>query len=429
MNETRIVLRNVGKINPRSVDDYVGVGGYLALQKAIEMGPNAVINSIKESGLRGRGGAGFPTGLKWEFTKSAIADKKYIVCNADEGEPGTNKDRIIMESDPHSIFEGMAIAGYAVGSNQGYIYLRCEYVNAEEVLREALVQARASGLLGKNIMTLGFDFDIELVLGAGAYICGEETALLNSIEGKRGEPRIKPPFPGQCGYHGRPTVINNVETFANISFIIDRGPKEFSSIGTSSCPGTKLFTLCGNLERRGVYEFPMGISLRELIYDVGGGIPKGRGLKAVQTGGSSGTFVTPDKLDMKMDMNIQAEYNAIMGSGSVLVIDDSHSILGFAMNIMEFFVHESCGKCTPCREGTMRLHHLIKMFLSGEASESDIDTIKELSRTMQLASLCGLGQTVSTAILTTIDSFRDEYLAHTYEVCKAAADKEGRLHA
>ncbi|MDR3240279.1 MAG: SLBB domain-containing protein [Clostridiales bacterium] len=414
MNETRIVLRNVGKINPRSIDDYVGFGGYSILKKAIEMGPDAIIDIIKRSGLRGRGGAGFPTGLKWEFTKNAASDVKYIVCNADEGEPGTNKDRIIVENDPNSVFEGMAIAGVAVGAEMGYIYLRVEYPGADLILRAALAEARAAGYLGQNIMNTGVNFDIEVVLGAGAYVCGEETALLNSMEGKRGEPRFKPPFPGVSGYHGKPTVINNGETFANITYIIDYGPEDFARIGTESSPGTKLFTLCGNVERRGVYEFPMGITLRELIYDVGGGIPRGRQLKAVQTGGSSGTFVTPDKLDMHMDMNLAAAHGATMGSGAVLVIDDRHSIPELALNITEFFVGESCGKCTPCREGAMRLYQLIQKFMSGEASLADIDTVKELSTTMGLASLCGLGQTVSTAILTTIDSFRDEYLAHTY---------------
>lgn len=420
MNETRIVLRHTGRYNPLSIDDYIGIGGFQAFELALQMGPDDVVKTIKDSQLKGRGGAGFPTGVKWELTKNEPISPKYIICNADEGEPGTNKDRILMEGDPFNIFEGMMIAGLAVGSKQGYIYLRVEYFKADEILRQALAKAREHGYLGKNILGSGFDFDIDIVLGAGAYVCGEETALLSAMEGKRGEPRIKPPYPGKCGYHGKPTVVNNVETFANISYIIENGPDEFKKIGTQSSPGTKLFTLCGNLKNRGVYEFEMGITLHDLIYDVGGGIPNGRKLKAIQTGGSSGTFVTPDKLDMRMDMNIQSHYNAIMGSGSILAIDDSHSIVGIAMNIMDFFRHESCGKCTPCREGTERLHQLMSKFMKYEASERDFETILDLASTMQASSFCGLGQTMSTAIWTTIDSFRDEYLRHTYEVITAA---------
>ncbi|MCL2677824.1 MAG: NADH-quinone oxidoreductase subunit NuoF [Clostridiales bacterium] len=408
MQETRIVLRNVGKINPVKACEYAAAGGYEGLKKAFSLTQDQVIGTLKESGLRGRGGAGFPAGLKWQFVKNTPANQKYIVCNADEGEPGTNKDRVILAGDPNSVFEGMAIAGFAVGADKGYIYLRAEYPSLLISLNEALADARANGFLGKNIMGGGFDFDIEVRSGAGAYVCGEETALIESIEGKRGEPRFKPPYPGVSGLWGAPTVVNNVETLANVAQILINGAAWFKAIGTEACAGTKLFTLCGNIANPGVYEFPMGVNLKDL-FAVGGGCPDGKKLLAVQTGGSSGSFLRADQIDLDMDIDNCAAKGATLGSGAILFIDETNCILDVLQDIMEFFVHESCGKCTPCREGNFRLLQMITAFNEGRAKEGYADTMLDLSSTMMSASLCGLGQSSPTAIVTSINNFRDVF--------------------
>lgn len=435
MKETRIVLRNVGLIDPVSAKEYADKGGYAGLKKALtEMQPSDVIKTVKDSGLRGRGGAGFSTGTKWGFTKGTESDQKYIVCNADEGEPGTNKDRVILNGDPNSVFEGMAIAGYAVGADKGFIYLRAEYPYVRKTLESALENARKEGFLGKGIFGTSFNFDIEVRSGAGAYVCGEETALIESIEGKRGEPRYKPPFPGIAGVWEKPSVVNNVETLANVGQIIENGAEWFKAIGTKGCSGTKLFTLCGNVANRGVYEFPMGTSLRELIYEVGGGIPNGKKLLMVQTGGSSGGCVTADNLDIPMDIDGCQENNTVLGSGAILVVDDTNCVLDVVKNFMSFFRHESCGKCTPCREGTMRLLQIYDRICSGEGTETDLQLLADLSLTMQVASLCGLGQAAPTAVVTTLRSFRDAYLDHIRfkrcpaGVCAMVPGGEGGSH-
>lgn len=412
MQEMRVVLRNAGKIDPVKVEDYVAQGGYKGLQKALSLSQDQIIDIIKNSGLRGRGGAGFPTGMKWSFTKGVSADQKYIVCNADEGEPGTSKDLQIMKFDPNSLFEGMAIAGFAVGATYGYIYLRYEYPSLFPLLEEALKNARAKGYLGKNIMGSSFDFDIEIRSGAGAYVCGEETALIESIEGKRGEPRYKPPYPGVAGLWGKPTVVNNVETLVNVPQILVNGAEWFKGIGTAACAGTKIFTLCGNVAKPGVYEFPFGVNLKTIIEEVGGGVANGKGLLAVQTGGSSGTIIRADQIDMAMDIDNCAKFGASLGSGSVLVIDDSNCIVDLVNNLMEFFVHESCGKCTPCREGNQRLLEFNKKFVDGVGTQKDIDQMLSLSDTMMQAALCGLGQASPTPVVTAIKNFKDKYCKH-----------------
>lgn len=412
MQELRLVLRNVGKIAPLIVEDYVAHGGYKGLEKALNLTQEQIIDIIKKSGLRGRGGAGFPTGKKWGFTQNTDADQKYIVCNADEGEPGTNKDLQIMKFDPNSIFEGMAIAGYAIGADYGYIYLRYEYFSLFSFLEEALKNARAKGYLGKNVMGSGFDFDIEIRSGAGAYVCGEETALLESIEGKRGEPRIKPPYPGVAGLWGKPTVVNNVETLANVPQILVNGGEWFKSIGTESCSGTKIFTICGNVAKPGVYEFPFGANLKTIIEEVGGGVAGGKGLLAVQTGGSNGSIIRADQTDIDMDIDNCAKNGVSLGSGSILVIDDSNCLVDVVNNIMEFFVHESCGKCTPCREGNMRLLQLNKRFVEGVGTLKDLEKMQSLSETMMQTALCGLAQTSPIPVVTAIKNFKDEYQKH-----------------
>ena len=411
IQETRVVLRNAGKINPVKADEYAAQGGYEGLKKAIGLTADETIGIIKDSALRGRGGAGFPAGLKMSFVKNTPADQKYVVCNADEGEPGTSKDLAIMKNDPNILFEGMAIAAAAVGADYGYIYLRAEYPYLFPVLEEALADARAKGYLGKNIMGSGFNFDIEIRSGAGAYVCGEETALIESIEGSRGEPRYKPPFPGVAGLWGKPTLVQNVETLANLPTILVNGAAWFKAIGTPACTGTKVFTLSGNVANPGVYEFPFGVNLKILIEQVGGGVANGRKLKAVQTGGSSGTIIRADQIDVDMDIENCQQNGACLGSGAILVIDDSNNIVEVIHNMLSFFVHESCGKCTPCREGNMRLYELVGKFLDGTAKEEDLDTMLDLSDTMVRASLCGLGQTSPTAVVTGIANFRDEFLA------------------
>jgi len=416
----RIVLRNCGRIDPDSIEEYIANGGYEALGKALTtMTPEQVVATVKDSGLRGRGGAGFPTGLKWSFTAPIAADQKYIICNADEGEPGTFKDRLILEGDPHSIIEAMAIAGYAVGADQGIVYIRGEYHLSIERLQRAAARARELGLLGKDIFGTGFNFDLQIRTGAGAYVCGEETALIESLEGKRGEPRLKPPYPGVAGLWGKPTVVNNVETLANIPPIILKSAEWFRGIGTEKTPGTKVFTMLGDITNQGLIEVPMGITLREVIYGVGGGIPNGRGFKLAQTGGTSGGCLPKEFLDLPMDYDSLAEAGSALGSGALLVIDDSHCIVDVLRSFMKFFQHESCGQCTPCREGTARLYQLFSDLAAGKAGQDAVQLIKELCQTMQLSSLCGLGQSAPNGVVTALQYFEEEIQKHVAGECPA----------
>ncbi len=416
--QKRVVLRNCGLINPESIEEYIARGGYEALGKALTtMTPETVIEAVKASGLRGRGGAGFPTGLKWGFTLKAQGDQKYVICNADEGEPGTFKDRLILEGDPHGILEGMAIAGYATGATKGYVYVRGEYKLSIARLQKAIDQAKQLGLLGENIFGTDFGFDVEIVSGAGAYVCGEETALIESIEGDRGEPRYKPPYPANHGLFGKPTTVNNVETLANIAPIVQNGADWFRAIGTEKSPGTKVYTLTGNVVNTGLIEVPMGISLREVIYEVGGGIPNGREFKMAQTGGTSGGCLAEQHLDVPMDYDSLQEHGSALGSGALLIMDDSHCIVDITKNFLSFFNHESCGQCTPCREGTTQLYRLVDKIASGEATAADIELIHRLSRTMQSSSLCALGQTAPVPVLSTLRYFADEYASHMQGVC------------
>ena len=430
-HQKRVVLRNCGLIDPDNIDEYIARDGYQALGTVLrDMEPQDVIKMIKDSGLRGRGGAGFPTGLKWDFTSQAPGDQKYLICNADEGEPGTFKDRLILEGDPHSVIEGMAIAAYAIGASKGYIYFRGEYNLSIERLKHALQQAREYGLLGENIFGTNFDFDIDIKIGAGAYVCGEETALINSIEGKRGEPRYKPPYPASVGLWGKPTCVNNVETLANVPPIILNGADWFRSIGTENCPGTKVFTLTGNITNAGLIEVPMGITLREIIYDIGGGIPNGRKFKMAQTGGTSGGCIPEALLDVPMDIDSLAAAGSALGSGALLIMDDTHCIIDVVMTFMRFFRHESCGQCTPCREGTQRLYELVGKIARMEATQDDVELIKRLSRTMEDASLCALGQTAPFPVLTTMRFFPEEYEAHiTKGICPAGVCSKARQSA
>lgn len=412
MEEMRVLLRNSGKIDPRNAKEYIKAGGYEGMKKALSMSGSEIINELQEAGLRGRGGAGFPTWRKLKFAYDADGDIKYIVCNADEGEPGTNKDRILLSIDPCSVFEGMIIAGKAVDSHVGFIYLRAEYSYLVPILEAALESSRSAGCLGKNIMGSGFDFDIKLRSGAGAYVCGEETALFESIEGKRGEPRFRPPFPGIKGLFGKPTVLNNVETLANIAVIFQRGAEWFSKIGTPNSPGTKLFTVCGNVKRRGVFEFPMGVNLKELIYDVCGGMEEGHTLLAVQTGGASGAIINADQIDMTLDIDAVSESGGRLGCGTILVMDDRNCIVDIVRNNLDFFRGESCGKCTPCREGGTRLYQLISKIAEGKGTISDLRTIEDLANTMRLTALCGLGHSTAVPVLSSIRNFYPTYLHH-----------------
>lgn len=412
MEEMRVLLRNSGKIDPRNAKEYIKAGGYEGMKKALSMSGSEIINELQEAGLRGRGGAGFPTWRKLKFAYDADGDIKYIVCNADEGEPGTNKDRILLSTDPCSVFEGMIIAGKAVDSHVGFIYLRAEYSYLVPILEAALESSRSAGCLGKNIMGSGFDFDIKLRSGAGAYVCGEETALFESIEGKRGEPRFRPPFPGIKGLFGKPTVLNNVETLANIAVIFQRGAEWFSNIGTHNSPGTKLFTVCGNVKRRGVFEFPMGVNLKELIYDVCGGMEEGHTLLAVQTGGASGAIINADQIDMTLDIDAVSESGGRLGCGTILVMDDRNCIVDIVRNNLDFFRGESCGKCTPCREGGTRLYQLISKIAEGKGTISDLRTIEDLANTMRLTALCGLGHSTAVPVLSSIRNFYPTYLHH-----------------
>ncbi|KKM10429.1 hydrogenase [Clostridiales bacterium PH28_bin88] len=420
--QTRIALRNTGIINPERVEEYIARDGYRALGQVLSrMRPEEVIKEIKDAGLRGRGGGGFPTGLKWEFTAKAKGFPKYVVCNADEGDPGAFMDRSILEGDPHSVLEAMAICGYAIGANQGYIYVRAEYPLAVERLGIAIGQAREYGLLGKNIFGTGFDFDVEIRMGAGAFVCGEETALLASIEGRRGEPRPRPPFPANAGLWGKPTVINNVETWANISPIILRGAGWFADMGTEKSKGTKVFALAGKINNTGLVEVPMGTPLGEIIYDIGGGIPKGKKFKAAQTGGPSGGCIPREFLNVPVDYDSLQELGTIMGSGGLIIMDEDTCMVDLAKFFLEFVQDESCGKCSPCRIGTKRMLEILERITRGQGREGDIELLIELSQGIKAAALCGLGQTAPNPVLSTIRYFRDEYEAHIkHQHCPAS---------
>ena len=414
--QVKIVTRNLGIINPASIDDYIEKGGYKALEKALkEMKPWDVIEEIKKSGLRGRGGAGFPTGLKWELAAKQQSDEKYVVCNADEGDPGAFMDRAVLEGDPHSVLEGMTIAAYAIGASKGFIYVRAEYPLAIQRLTVAIEQARKMGFLGKDILGSGFSFDIQIRIGAGAFVCGEETALMASIMGERGQPRVRPPYPVEKGLWGKPTVINNVETLANIAWIISNGWQSFRKYGTEKSPGTKVFALAGKINNTGLVEVPLGITLRELIYDIGGGVPGGKKLKAVQTGGPSGGVIPADKIDTPIDYESLTSLGTIMGSGGIIVLDEDDCMVDVAKYFLEFTVHESCGKCTPCREGTRTMYEILDRISKGQGTMEDIDALEELAVVVKETSLCGLGQTAPNPVLTTLRYFREEYEIHVKE--------------
>ena len=422
----RIALRNCGIINPESIEEYIGTGGYEALGKVLtEMTPDDVIQTLMDSGLRGRGGGGFPTGLKWKLAKQNDADQKYVCCNADEGDPGAFMDRSILEGDPHAVLEAMAIAGYAIGASQGYIYVRAEYPIAVERLKIAIQQAREMELLGKDIFGTGFDFDIDLRLGAGAFVCGEETALMTSIEGNRGEPKPRPPYPAQKGLFGKPTILNNVETYANIPQIILNGPEWFASMGTEKSKGTKVFALGGKIHNTGLVEIPMGTTLREVIEEIGGGIPGGKKFKAAQTGGPSGGCIPAEHFDIPIDYDNLISIGSMMGSGGLIVMDETDCMVDIAKFFLEFTVEESCGTCTPCRVGTKRMLEILTKITKGQATMEDLDKLEELCYYVKENSACGLGQTAPNPVLSTLRYFRDEYEAHIKEkrcpagVCKA----------
>mgnify|MGYP000482011152 FL=1 len=410
--QVRIALRNCGFIDPENINEYIARDGYAALGKILEMRPEEVIREIMDSGLRGRGGGGFPTGLKWKITREVQADQKYVVCNADEGDPGAFMDRSILEGDPHSIIEAMAINGYCTGASKGMIYIRAEYPLAIHRLEVAIAQAREYGLLGDDIMGTGFSFDIEIRYGAGAFVCGEETALIHSMEGKRGEPTVKPPFPSESGYKGQPTNVNNVETYANIPPIILRGAKWFSSIGTEKSKGTKVFALAGKVNNVGLIEVPMGTTLREVIFDIGGGIKNGKKFKAVQTGGPSGGCLTEKHLDTPIDYDNLLASGSMMGSGGMIVMDEDDCMVSVAKFYLEFTVEESCGKCTPCRIGNKRLLEILDRITKGKGTEEDLTELKNLAGVIRDSSLCALGQTAPNPVLSTMDNFWDEYVAH-----------------
>jgi NADH-quinone oxidoreductase subunit F len=422
--QVKRVLRNCGVIDPLSIEEYIARDGYFALGKALEMTPDDIIQVLVDSGLRGRGGAGFPTGRKWKATREAKGSPKYVVCNGDEGDPGAFMDRSVLEGDPHSIVEAMAIAGYAIGAEQGYMYVRAEYPLAIERFEHAIGKAREYGFLGRDILGAGFNFDIEIRIGAGAFVCGEETALLRSIEGKRGTPSVKPPFPAQSGLWNKPTLINNVETYANIPQIITNGAEWFRSVGTLKNPGTKVFALVGKVQNTGLVEVPMGTTLRELVFDIGGGIPGGKKFKAAQTGGPSGGVITADYLDMPIDFDSVKEIGTIMGSGGLVVLDEDNCMVDIAKFYLGFTVDESCGKCTPCREGTRQMYQMMERICDGKGRDGDIERLNKLANMIEDTSLCGLGQTAPNPVLSTIRFYEDEYRAHIYEkkcpshVCK-----------
>ena len=427
----RVALRNCGVINPENIDEYIGMDGYQALGKVLtEMTPEQVIQVILDSGLRGRGGAGFPTGRKWSFARASVNEQKYVCCNADEGDPGAFMDRSVLEGDPHAVIEAMAIAGYAIGANQGYIYVRAEYPIAVKRLQIAIDQAREYGLLGKNIFDTGFDFNLELRLGAGAFVCGEETALMTSIEGHRGEPRCRPPFPAVKGLFGKPTVLNNVETYANIPQIILNGPEWFASMGTEKSKGTKVFALGGKINNTGLVEVPMGTTLREIVEEIGGGIPNGKKFKAAQTGGPSGGCIPAEHIDIPIDYDNLISIGSMMGSGGLIVMDEDTCMVDIAKFFLEFTVDESCGKCTPCRVGTKRLLEMLDKITKGNATLEDLDKLEELCHYIKENALCGLGQTAPNPVLSTLHYFRDEYVSHIVDkkcpagVCKALLSYE-----
>jgi len=411
----RVALRNCGVINPENIEEYIGVDGYQALYKVLkEMTPDDVIKTVLDSGLRGRGGGGFPTGKKWQLARNLVkdADQKYVCCNADEGDPGAFMDRSILEGDPHAVIEAMAIAGYAIGATQGYVYVRAEYPIAVHRLQVAINQAREYGLLGKNIFDSGFEFDLDIRLGAGAFVCGEETALMTSIEGNRGEPRPRPPFPAEKGLFRKPTVLNNVETYANIPQIILKGADWFASMGTEKSKGTKVFALGGKIHNTGLVEIPMGTTLREVIYEIGGGIPHGKKFKAAQTGGPSGGCIPPEHLDIPIDYDNLISIGSMMGSGGLIVMDEDNCMVDIAKFFLQFTVDESCGKCTPCRIGTKRLYEMLEKITSGNGTMEDIDKMEKLCYYIKNNSLCGLGQTAPNPVLSTLRYFRDEYISH-----------------
>ena len=416
--QQRVALRNCGVINPENIDEYIAVDGYQALGKVVtEMTPEQVIQTVLDSGLRGRGGAGFPTGRKWQLARTIVQDggQKYVCCNADEGDPGAFMDRSVLEGDPHVVIEAMAIAGYAIGASQGYIYVRAEYPIAVKRLQIAIKQAREYGLLGKNIFESGFDFDLDIRLGAGAFVCGEETALMTSIEGKRGEPRCRPPFPAEKGLFQRPTILNNVETYANIPQIILKGADWFASMGTEKSKGTKVFALGGKINNTGLVEIPMGTTLREIVFEIGGGIPNGKKFKAAQTGGPSGGCIPTEHLDVEIDYDNLIAIGSMMGSGGLIVMDEDNCMVDIAKFFLQFTVDESCGKCTPCRIGTKRLYEMLNKITSGNGTMEDIEKMEKLCYYIKDNSLCGLGQTAPNPVLSTLRYFKDEYIAHVVD--------------
>ncbi len=423
--QNRVALRNCGVIDPENVEEYIARDGYQALYKVVtSMTPDDVVNTITASGLRGRGGAGFPTGRKWMFAKASKAEKKYVLCNADEGDPGAFMDRSVLEGDPHAVIEAMAIAAYTIGADQGYIYVRAEYPIAVQRLKIAIKQAKEYGLIGKNIFGSSFNFDIDVRLGAGAFVCGEETALMVSIEGNRGEPRPRPPFPAVKGLFGVPTILNNVETYANVAQIILKGADWFASMGTEKSKGTKVFALGGKITNTGLVEVPMGTTLREIVEEIGGGIPNGKKFKAAQTGGPSGGCIPADKMDVQIDYDNLIAIGSMMGSGGLIVMDEDNCMVDIAKFFLEFIVDESCGKCTPCRIGTKRLYEMLTKVTNGTAELEDLDKMEELCQYIKDNSLCGLGQTAPNPVLSTLRNFRDEYIAHVVDkrcpagVCK-----------
>lgn len=429
--QKRIALANCGVINPEDIDEYIGFDGYMALEKVLlNMTPVDVINEVKASGLRGRGGGGFPTGLKWQFAHDAVSEDgiKYVACNADEGDPGAFMDRSVLEGDPHALIEAMTIAGFAVGASKGYVYVRAEYPIAVNRLQIAIDQAKEYGLLGENIFDTDFSFDLEIRLGAGAFVCGEETALMNSIEGKRGEPRPRPPFPANKGLFGKPTVLNNVETYANIPAIILKGAEWFASVGTEKSKGTKVFALGGKINNTGLLEIPMGTTLREIVYDIGGGIPNGKAFKAAQTGGPSGGCIPAALLDTPIDYDNLIAIGSMMGSGGLIVMDEDNCMVDVARFFLDFTQDESCGKCPPCRIGTKRMLEILERICDGKGIEGDIERLEELAVGIKASALCGLGQTAPNPVLSTIRYFRDEYEAHINDkkcpagVCKHLLD-------
>lgn len=419
VHEERRVLANCGRIDPGSLDEYIAHDGYQALGRALtELGPLGLRDLVAASGLQGRGGAGFPTAKKWQLAASSPGEKRYLICNADEGEPGTFKDRLIMEGDPHAVIEGMLLAAYATGSTQGFIYIRGEYHGSIQVMGQAIAQAKKAGLLGENIFGTDFSFQITIATGSGAYICGEETALLESMEGKRGEPRQKPPYPGNFGLWGQSTVVNNVETLANLPPLVRQGADWFRQVGTEACPGTKVFTLTGDVVREGLVEVPMGITLRELVYKIGGGV-RGGEFKLAQTGGNSGGCLPQAFLDLPLDYHSLASAGTALGSGALLIVNDTHCTVDLVKNMLDFFAHESCGQCTPCREGTWQLAHILEKLIGGKGTEKELAQIQELGGVMQSSCLCGLGQSAPNSLLTTLLHFQDEYLAHLHGHCPA----------